>query len=80
MIAPIEFKLDDPIRLIPNKLDSFSRQIIDFKEFGKETIQRYTHHYGADAALKTPTFINEFWTSKQRAANCLHEISYRACL
>ena len=25
------------------------------------------------------TFTNEFWTSKQRAANSLHEISYRAC-
>lgn len=26
-----------------------------------------------------PKFINEFWTSKQRQANSLHEISYRAC-
>jgi hypothetical protein len=26
-----------------------------------------------------PTFINEFWTSKQRDAHSLHEISYRAC-
>lgn len=25
------------------------------------------------------TFVNEFWTSKQRAANSLHEVSYRAC-
>ncbi len=33
--------------------------------------------------LATPahvgTFTNEFWTAKQRAANSLHEISYRAC-
>ncbi len=28
---------------------------------------------------KIPTFTNEFWTSKQRVANRLHEISYRAC-
>jgi DNA methylase len=28
---------------------------------------------------KIQTFTNEFWTSKQRAANRLHEISYRAC-
>jgi hypothetical protein len=28
---------------------------------------------------RVPTFINEFWTAKQRAANSLHEISYRAC-
>ncbi|MCL5772848.1 MAG: site-specific DNA-methyltransferase, partial [Firmicutes bacterium] len=26
-----------------------------------------------------PKFINEFWTSKQRLANSLHEIAYRAC-
>src|SRR5260370_41907489 len=26
-----------------------------------------------------PVFVNEFWTSKQRAASSLHEISYRAC-
>jgi hypothetical protein len=24
-------------------------------------------------------FTNEFWTSKQRAASSLHEVSYRAC-
>ncbi len=28
---------------------------------------------------KIPEFINEFWTSKQRQWNSLHEISYRAC-
>jgi len=26
-----------------------------------------------------PVFTNEFWTSKQRAASSLHEVSYRAC-
>ncbi|MCY4600642.1 MAG: DNA methyltransferase [Acidobacteria bacterium] len=26
-----------------------------------------------------PVFANEFWTSRQRAAHSLHEISYRAC-
>ena len=25
------------------------------------------------------TFVNEFWTSKQRDAHSLHEVSYRAC-
>lgn len=28
---------------------------------------------------EVPKYINEFWTSKQRQANSLHEISYRAC-
>ena len=26
-----------------------------------------------------PTFVNEFWTARQRQASSLHEISYRAC-
>ena len=26
-----------------------------------------------------PIIIDEFWTSKQRQGNSLHEISYRAC-
>src|SRR5271169_84870 len=26
-----------------------------------------------------PTYVNEFWTAKQRAASRLHEASYRAC-
>lgn len=31
------------------------------------------------AGKKIPKFINEFWTSKQRQAHSLHEVSYRAC-
>jgi len=29
--------------------------------------------------ISVPTFVNEFWTARQRQANRLHEISYRAC-
>ncbi len=28
---------------------------------------------------KFPVFVNEFWTSQQRQANSIHEVSYRAC-
>ena len=31
------------------------------------------------AGKRIPKFINEFWTSKQRQAHSLHEVSYRAC-
>src|ERR1051325_131250 len=31
------------------------------------------------APIEVPTFVNEFWTARQRQANNLHEISYRAC-
>lgn len=29
--------------------------------------------------ISIPKYINEFWTSKQRQASSIHEISYRAC-
>lgn len=32
-----------------------------------------------DRLVRVPTFTNEFWTAKQRAAHSLHEVSYRAC-
>ena len=32
-----------------------------------------------DPEVRLPVYVNEFWTSKQRAAHSLHEISYRAC-
>jgi hypothetical protein len=35
------------------------------------------HRDGAPVVV--PTFTNEFWTSKQRAAHSLHEVSYRGC-
>jgi hypothetical protein len=51
--------------------EDFARELHDFREFGTETQVSDTSGI--------PTFINEFWTSKQRAAHSLHEISYRAC-
>ncbi|MGE3840130.1 MAG: DNA methyltransferase [Vicinamibacterales bacterium] len=35
--------------------------------------------HGSREPVRVPSFTNEFWTAKQRAANSLHEISYRAC-
>jgi len=34
---------------------------------------------GDGSVVSVPTFVNEFWTSRQRAAHSLHEVSYRAC-
>ena len=31
------------------------------------------------AGIRIPRYIGEFWTSRQRQASSLHEISYRAC-
>ena len=42
-----------------------------FADFGRPT--ELAEHDGI------PYFINEFWTSTQRQAHALHEVSYRAC-
>lgn len=52
----------------------------EFHEFGQPTRQVATCF--TDAAgreRQVPTFVNEFWTARQRQANSLHEVSYRAC-
>jgi DNA modification methylase len=41
----------------------------------KKTIVEYFEVEG----IRIPKFINEFWTSKQRQGNPIHEVSYRAC-
>ena len=63
---------------------SFVEDIKNFNAFGKETIVTSTEveRVGGDSEcqrVRVETYVNEFWTSKQRAANALHEISYRAC-
>ena len=55
--------------------DLFYDELASFRQFGTST-QVTSLEYGDDAI---PVFVNEFWTSKQRAASSLHEISYRAC-
>lgn len=56
-----------------SELAAFQQALADFKEFGQESEVGET--------LDLPTYVNEFWTSKQRAeeASSLHEVSYRAC-
>ncbi|MBW1912625.1 MAG: site-specific DNA-methyltransferase [Deltaproteobacteria bacterium] len=52
------------------------KDLESFREFGTGTQMETI----TGAGLKpVPVFINEFWTSKQRAAHSLHEVSYRAC-
>jgi len=55
------------------------------------TLDRYLRTFVSHAAILTlvedmvigpftvPKYTNEFWTSRQRQASSIHEISYRAC-
>src|SRR5438445_7625848 len=54
---------------------SFLDELASFREFQTSTDVK---SFG-ECKDAVPVFINEFWTSKQRAASSLHEISYRAC-
>ncbi len=51
--------------------------LLSFREFGKETVRDALALECLSRPL--PVLINEFWTSRQRAAHSLHEVSYRAC-
>ncbi|MEM7199079.1 MAG: DNA methyltransferase [Planctomycetota bacterium] len=52
-------------------------ELEQFNEFGAAT--RVDTVPRVDDRPGVPSFTNEFWTSKQRAASSMHEISYRAC-
>lgn len=58
---------------------SISDELRAFAEFGKPTLCVQTEVHVDDGTISVPTFVNEFWTSKQRDGHSLHEISYRAC-
>jgi DNA modification methylase len=64
----------------PKRGNHFVEEISTFHEFGEmsQKIVTEAKTFGATPVC-VPTFVNEFWTSKQRAASNLHEISYRAC-
>jgi hypothetical protein len=55
-------------------------ELLSFREFGQATRRLVTTFPGANGEPReVPTFVNEFWTAKQRQASSLQEISYRAC-
>lgn len=55
-------------------------ELLAFREFGQATQRAATKFVASDGTQReAPTFINEFWTAKQRQASSLHEVSYRAC-
>jgi hypothetical protein len=67
--------------IIPSKsCASLSQELADFREFGQKTRQfSLTIETFSGQSTETAVFVNEFWTARQRAANSLHEVSYRAC-
>lgn len=57
--------------------DALAAELTAFRDFGRETLVSGTR--GRRSGELVPTYRNEFWTARQRAASSLHEVSYRAC-
>lgn len=55
---------------------AFARYIKDYQH---STGEKSKVDYALINGRQIPRFSNEFWTSRQRQASSLHEISYRAC-
>lgn len=51
--------------------DDLAEELRKFDSYGTRT--------QCESVEGVPYFINEFWTSRQRQAHRLHEVSYRAC-
>ena len=59
---------------------SFEQQLTDFTDHEAATRVTITQARSAGGEeIQVPTYVNEFWTARQRQANSLHEVSYRAC-
>jgi DNA methylase len=58
---------------------SFEDMLRDFEWRGAPTAVGEIASEDDRTPWRTPTFTNEFWTARQRAAHSLHEVSYRAC-
>lgn len=65
----------NPTHRTSTNVDSVIKELGEFCEFGTMS-RREDLLVGG---FNVPVFTNEFWTSKQRAADPLHEVSYRAC-
>lgn len=66
--------LAEPAEAVP-----FEQQLQAFRWAERVTEVGVTAVDHDGARLEVPTYVNEFWTSRQRAAHSLHEVSYRAC-
>src|SRR5262249_29732682 len=77
---PSELPLVYVARANPEVRATLVEELSAFREFGKATRQLTTSFPSpGQQPRQVPTFVNEFWTAKQRQAHSLHEISYRAC-
>jgi hypothetical protein len=64
---------------IPTRPTAVLQELRAFTWNGRTTAKAITSVGLSKRPIVVETLVNEFWTSKQRAASSLHEVSYRAC-
>ncbi len=84
VMSQLSLELESPkaktVKLAKPTPCNFALAVTKFREFGTATRELTTPYQSAAGATNhTPTFVNEFWTARQRQASSLHEVSYRAC-
>jgi hypothetical protein len=70
-------ELEPALRAANRRDADLAYELKNFDAFGSSTLVTETR--SSDGRVVVPTFVNEFWTSAQRSAHSLHEVSYRAC-
>ena len=81
---PYPETLELPLNYVPARKPiargPLAEELASFREFGQATGRLVTGFVDERGkSREVPTYVNEFWTAKQRQAHSLHEISYRAC-
>lgn len=81
MLAPVQPSLLESVPAAAPAGDTapFDQLLREHTWEGRPTSVGHTRVSVDGRELAVETFVNEFWTSRQRAAHSLHEISYRAC-
>lgn len=67
------------IEKIDRFLRQFQREVTLENYFSHHNIKQTTIETSEIKGINITKYINEFWTSKQRQASPIHEVSYRAC-
>src|SRR5258708_30066987 len=76
--AELALEFARPVK--PNRSANLAEELATFREFGQPTRILATEYEGCQGKTsRVQTFVNEFWTARQRQASSLHEVSYRAC-
>ncbi len=77
MLAAVTARQGTLFDLAPTRASRLAEELRGFAGFGRPTVVEPVE--ASDGTFVVPGFRNEFWTSRQRAASSLHEVSYRAC-